>query len=129
TGQKLKIKFVLKSNQFINKDGFYFDDFSVQIIDKSTGINPSEQNNRILYTIFPNPAKDAVHISIGHSITTQSIEVSLYDIFGKLFLRQVFPYSIHRIDLNLANLPSGLYFISIEAAGEPVIWEKLLVLH
>jgi len=129
TGQKLKIKFALKSNQFINKDGFYFDDFSVQIIDKSTGINPSEQNNRILYTIFPNPAKDAVHISIGHSITAQSIEVSLYDIFGKLFLRQVFPNSIHRIDLNLANLPSGLYFISIEAAGEPVIWEKLLVLH
>ena len=129
TGQKLKIKFALKSNQFINKDGFYFDDISLQIIDKSTGITPSEQNNQLLYTIFPNPANGALHIRPANPHTAQSVQVSIYNIFGKLFLRQSFPSSIRRMDVNLENLPSGVYFISIEAGVEQVQWEKLLISH
>ncbi|MGB4283610.1 MAG: T9SS type A sorting domain-containing protein, partial [Bacteroidales bacterium] len=61
--------------------------------------------------------------------TAQSVQVSIYNIFGKLFLRQSFPSSIRRMDVNLENLPSGVYFISIEAGVEQVQWEKLLISH
>lgn len=58
--------------------------------------------------VYPNPAKDFVNIT-----ATQSLWLSVYDIFGKIVLTQKLNAGDNRV--NTTNLSSGLYLV--EAKG------------
>ena len=58
-GNSVKFRFKLKADDNVTEDGFYFDDFSVSVINEATtGLeNPSILNQtNIIFEPFPNPA-------------------------------------------------------------------------
>ena len=65
--------------------------------------------------VYPNPTKDILNV-----ITDLDINAKLYDVTGKM-LRS----NIVNKQVNLSNLPSGIYFLSIEHEGN--IYNKRII--
>ena len=73
--------------------------------------------------IFPNPATDAVTISLSNKLTG-SETVEIYNITGKLVMRNLFKdlegTSVSK-SMNISELNTGVYFVYITGAGDSKI--------
>ena len=69
--------------------------------------------------LFPIPAKDAITITHASS-ETQSININVYDLAGKLLINanENVLNGVNSIDLDISQLSAGVYFLSIENGGE-----------
>ena len=49
----------------------------------AAGINTNNENPENLFTLFPNPAGDYIHLLLKKVLTTKSIDVSIIDVMGR----------------------------------------------
>lgn len=85
-------------------------------IDNST---PSEPK------IYPNPCKQQkVTVELNSAEIT---EIKLTNIAGKEVLLKKYDYPEHKIQLQLSEIPDGIYLIRIKTNGNNSIVKKLLV--
>lgn len=73
---------------------------------KSVGIDDYEQN----ITIYPNPARDVVHVEVTDGMETAGI--ALYDMHGRA-IETFHETSLQRTTINVSGLSAGTYFIVI----------------
>jgi hypothetical protein len=73
--------------------------------------------------IFPNPAKDQISIQVLNTSNTQK-QLALYDAVGRIVMER--NWSGHNLDLNVEQLPSGIYFAKVRI-GERFQIEKIIV--
>ena len=73
-------------------------------------VNIAEHSNSDIINIYPNPAKDILNIETTENIEIKSINI--YSIDGKLI--EVNKYSFNNRQLNIGQLTTGSYVISIE---------------
>lgn len=106
-GQTIKVRFQLVSDGGVTNDGFYFDDFIVNIIDETVlGSNRYEVINA---KIYPNPVKENITIELPDSIETS---IKIYTINGQLVKEQKTYNTTTIIDLN--NLHTGIYILKLQ---------------
>lgn len=86
----------------------------MSVFDPKLGVNESILHN---ISIAPNPAKDVLLVS--GELTINALKI--YSVLGQLVLEQ--KPNINSLELNISNLETGTYFISIEAAGERGIFK------
>ncbi|UPQ77982.1 T9SS type A sorting domain-containing protein [Flavobacterium azooxidireducens] len=126
------ILFKMRSNEVLEvgdivgkKANIYFDyNFPIQTNEAETlfqalsVVNPILDN---LISIYPNPVKDIVNITIKDNSSIKTIE--LYDIQGRLLQTQV----VNNItsELNLSSRANGMYFIKINTEKGSKV-EKLI---
>jgi len=92
--------------------GFNQDEFTAGIF-KFTGnlsTNSLQQNQ---FSVFPNPAKDMVTITTENA---NDFSLELTDVTGKTLLNKT--YSGVENTLNISNLNSGIYFISLKTGDK-----------
>ena len=88
--------------------------------------NVSQVNSaNAIFNIFPNPASGSLHILFNESGISTS--VTLTDITGKEVINGKYN-TANETDLNLSDIPNGLYFISVVQGGK-ANREKLIVAH
>ena len=92
-----------------------------RITDSSLGITNFEKNK---YQIYPNPSKSEVYIE--KSTGSYPIEVSIFDMKGKLLLTQK-TQNIQKNTINTGVLSSGLYIMNIKDDREVSTTHKLLI--
>ncbi len=122
-GQIIQLRFLLVSDGFEHKDGFYFDNF--QIISLEDGSVATSNPNQDQFSVFPNPA--------GNSFTVKlpEIEKPQIHVFNSLG-RMVYTSSQDMSGLHLvssATWPSGLYHYQVSSAGVPVYAGLVSVIH
>lgn len=108
-GQNILIRFLLVSDGGLERDGFYFDDLKVNIVDAALGTSEYITNN---FELYPNPVHDKLYINT--NLTNYSYR--LYTIQGQLLLEQKNKSNLSVIDY--AQLASGMYLIDIEQEGK-----------
>jgi len=80
----------------------------------------SLENNSIdKITIYPNPARDIIHLK---GLTNNETEIRIFDIFGKLAYSQ----NKNNKDIDVSQLNSGIYLLSISNQGRRRI-QKLVI--
>lgn len=130
-GKKIKLRFSLHSDQALNMDGFYFDEFAVHRITTAPvvgihelGNDPFQLNN------VPNPCSGItdIHYKIPLGKNTYSLRVT--DPLGRNISEQrVDPAQTH-IKLDVSALQSGVYFYRIiSSANESSAVKKMVVQH
>lgn len=77
--------------------------------------------------VYPNPATNEVWIEF-LEITTEQVQLELFDARGQLESRQVFPPYQTLIRLNAEHVTAGVYFLRIMAGNEAVT-VKLIILR
>ena len=73
-------------------------------------------------TIFPNPAKDFINISIDEPFN-QATTFQLYNAVGKLVGEEILEVGGTQLEWNVGHLPSGMYLLSDQsrAIAKPVV--------
>lgn len=105
-------------NQLSEDDGFEIWRYATGIPVTETS-NVSEPPKKHNLTLFPNPAKDQVTLSIPDNMAT--FDVVIYDISGQETARYT-----NQKNLNIDHLEEGLYFVSLKS-GNLTTTSKLIV--
>lgn len=77
----------------------------------------NEQPNPLPLTIFPNPAFDVLNVTISdNQANLFPDQLVIRDMYGKLILQKALDYgkSEQQIQLNLTEIPDGLYFLTLQ---------------
>ncbi|KAF5033840.1 Immune inhibitor A peptidase M6 [anaerobic digester metagenome] len=104
-GLSLKFRFRMVSDSYVNADGFYFDDFTVNAI-IFDGMEESVENN---LTVYPNPATSELYIS---NISSGIYFIS--DATGHVIMRGTIDNGM----FNVSDLAPGLYFVTVLQNGK-----------
>ncbi|MDB5282696.1 MAG: zinc carboxypeptidase, partial [Bacteroidota bacterium] len=119
-GKRINLRFHLKSDQFLNYDGFYFDDLTVLGRRDSTATSIEALDGQSDWQLFPNPANNIVSI---HPTQLNGEEVTIYNALGA----KVETQKVMDGNLNLANLEPGIYFIGLHKEAYTQSLKKLVV--
>jgi subtilisin-like proprotein convertase family protein len=111
----------LKINDPYNGDGGVVNSFSIDIcyITNSLGLDTNSLSN---VTIYPNPTKDIIYINIPQAIGASKLK--LFDIQGREVLETI-TNKTNEV-LNIGNLQSGVYMLSIENETNRTIKKVIL---
>lgn len=81
-----------------------------------------------VYSITPNPMKGAGYVKFELPVRTH-VRVTLYNVTGRKLLNianKEFDAGIHSVKINLRELPSGIYFVRIDAGREKFVKKIVL---
>ena len=91
----------------------------------STGVNENSDENKKI-SIYPNPAN--TNITIEYSFDDNAdASISLINILGSKVLEQKIIGSNHKMNLDISNLPNGIYVYSIIKDGAIIEKQKLII--
>ena len=110
-GQNIKLRFKLQSDQYLEFDGFYFDDIKVSVISNITETNENNStSNSIEY--WPNPCSETLYFKSSEKETIKTIDI--YNAIGELCMKVT---SVNTIELsiNLSELPVGIYLAKVNS--------------
>lgn len=82
----------------------------------SVGLNEAAQ--QVNFEVFPNPVENELRLNFPNGIDQNNLEMILYDLTGKEMRRVNVQQGVEMQILNVADLNSGLYFISTLKDGE-----------
>jgi hypothetical protein len=120
-GQNIKIRFRLKSDGFVNEDGFYFDDLSVNTISASTGTKMFDESNFNQLSIYPNPAQNKVTIESNDLLNS----IEILNSTGALIYKT--NSSDLKYQINTDNWAEGIYLVKVTCKNGKVTGERLLI--
>jgi hypothetical protein len=120
-GQNIKLRFRLKSDGFVNEDGFYFDDLSVNTISASTSVRSTFASNYNQFSVYPNPAKDVLTIETNYPES----HLDIYNATGKLILSQKIVKG--KVQFNINEWTEGVYLIKQTTGNGSVFTDKVVV--
>lgn len=130
----------LKGTVIKNDAGIYFD-FNAPVVTNATSVMVFDTtiisgigqvavgsgSKRLRVEVFPNPTDGnvVVRITNGHEFANEKLELKIYDLLG----REVFFSQLHspNSQLNLKDLPGGIYFYEVTSDQQSVARGKLLI--
>lgn len=125
-GQKIRMRFILKSDGGVNEDGFYFDDFKVAFNEVQSGVGMVELSKTAV-KVIPNPANQKVIISLDKIIS--SGEIRIYNLQGQFVYGQIFSSPTNKIEVATDSLPNGMYHLQILSGETLKGQEKMVIQH
>lgn len=90
----------------------------------TSGINEISSNT-LKVEVFPNPTQDVLHFNLLNS-TMEDYKVTISDTFGKQIISKNISSSDLRPQVQLGNLPSGVYFINFSFNNGLYITRKIM---
>ncbi len=118
----LEIKSIIEktASQYATPDarlGYGIPDFAMaNILLKKEKLPNALSNNNWL--IFPNPVGEQLHLLWLHELPSPECQIQLTNIHGQILGLENFPSGYQIVLPNLANLPSGLFFLKIISEGK-----------
>ena len=101
--QEISIRFKLKSDGGLRRDGFYYDDFKIKALSSSLS---SSENTLNKAKIYPIPSDNIIYISSKEEIKA----IKVFDVLGKVIMS----YNQNNIEnISIENLKSGVYIIKL----------------
>ncbi len=131
-GQQVTFQFELKSDDFVNEDGFYFDDFSVEIIDKDAGITSIEEPTVFApnsLQLMPNPFAENFVVDFALTEKVTNLSLRLLNTLGQeVAVQQLnnLGAGAHTFEWKNAELENGFYFLQLETIDNQSITRKVL---
>ena len=122
-GEEIMFRFILVSDNFVQEDGYYFDDFEILY-----DLNPDaslQENDALSFNMFPNPANDEVKIAFDQYVN--SGELNIYNNMGQLVKTISINAQTNTVSVSTDEMPQGVYHVSIELEGELMTPQRLVI--
>ncbi|MGB0839302.1 MAG: M14 family zinc carboxypeptidase [Chitinophagales bacterium] len=131
-GSEIQIEFVFYSDVWVNGDGFYFDDLSVEVLtEEPVGISTTTINqNWYLGQSRPNPANANSAITIDYQTeqTNGEVQLVIVNALGQTVYQESLNNAKGQVQVNLKRFAKGIYHYRLESAGQISHSRKLSVL-
>lgn len=115
-GQQIELRFLLDTDLFVTRDGFYFDDPTVETTDYQnfTNLQPHSPEH-LAFQAWPNPASGQLNLEINGEPGTR-YQLSLLNITGQeVVQKQVTAAQNNVQQISLAGLAPGVYLLRVRA--------------
>ena len=122
-GKKMDLAFILISDHWTERDGFYFDDLVVKKVVNPTSI---KENSPLIASVFqniPNPCSESASIFYNIKDKTQNYVLTLFNSMGQEEISLPLNKKQNNIILNVSQLSSGVYYYRI--IGNNIVSEIL----
>jgi len=120
-GKNVKLKFIMVSDGFVEYDGIYIDDLSVEkIIASGVGINNHENNT---FNIYPNPATDFARIETA----ANAAHIFITNAIGQMVFSESLNKEQQHYDLNIADFAAGVYVVKVKYNSGAVAQKRLMI--
>jgi hypothetical protein len=104
-------RFVMFIDQgVVNWDTYFLDDFNLS----STPLLINELNELNIISVFPQPAKNKLNIKVNLN-NNEEYTLDLYNSQGKIVLSTVLNKNTEKINLDVSQFKSGIYFIKVHS--------------
>lgn len=133
TGQKIRIRFNLVTDNGVPGDGFYFDNFRVvNYKDEGTSVNqisaivPSEY---MLFQNYPNPFNPVTRLKFGIPASGMVL-LKIYDLLGKeitTIVNEKLSPGIYSAEFDGSKLSSGTYIYRLESGSFTGVGKMILL--
>ena len=131
-GQQVFFRFQLDSDDFVNEDGFYFDDFSVEIIGDDAGTTAIEEPTFVVGNslgITPNPFEENFTVDFTLTEKVPHLRLRLLNTLGQeIAVRSLenLKEGKHTYQWQDLIVKNGMYFLQLETDDAQSITKKVL---
>ena len=127
-GEIITLRFRLISDGYIEGDGFYFDDLSVEIVNDISSVEdfPYLISN---LDVYPNPFGESFTIEIDLPETVKHVEWQLLNSLGQtVYSNNVNSLSkgYHKFRISSPDLPEGIYYLNTRIENQDVSAHKMI---
>ena len=114
TGHSVTFRFILKSDSWLNEDGFYFDDFRVSSVEISpVGMDSQHTGNTIsVGSPIPNPA--TTETTFSYKAVTSGCTLSIFNATGQCMSSRTLDRNAGQVTVNVGDWPAGIYYFHVE---------------
>lgn len=95
------------------------------IIDEGAVVNTEDLDADRDVSVFPNPTTGQINVAF-NKVMDESITLSLLNVQGQEVLRQRYEQVGQLITMNASNLPSGVYFVTMQT-DKTILTKKVMV--
>lgn len=127
----VSVRFTMDSDNFMTRDGFYFDDVNLSVVSEvSSSTVALVPSDFIQYSMRPNPATHFTWLEINAGeVTMNNAKVVVYNTLGQMVLEQELENAQQQsLRINTADWKSGVYFYQIVWQDKVVEAKKFSVL-
>jgi hypothetical protein len=128
-GQNIKVRFQIVSDGWANEDGFYFDDFKVNVVFSTTGVETLTENGAFLGESYPNPTKDHATINYVLPKGVSTSTLVLTNTLGQVISKTPISSAKNKITISTSQLEQGIYYYFIENENSRTSSKKMMVLN
>ncbi|HJW29563.1 MAG TPA: T9SS type A sorting domain-containing protein, partial [Saprospiraceae bacterium] len=122
-GHLVRLRFLLVSDGYVNKDGFYFDDFKVISIDQKQ-VGTTDVTSSIIQA-SPNPVNGLFTIQVPD---VQHAQLSVFNSLGESIYHNPVESNQPR-NIDTQSWPAGLYYFTLTADGRSFHHGTVSVVH
>ncbi|CAG5087543.1 M14 family zinc carboxypeptidase [Parvicella tangerina] len=122
-GETIKFRFQIVSDNYVEDDGFYFDDFEVTVINAS-----SQDVNELDFDLsgYPNPAQDLFTVTFDLNGSNNGDLVLLNNVGETIGVRRL-NGEVGRVNLDLSGYAAGIYYYQIKTGTKSSAIRKLII--
>jgi hypothetical protein len=121
----VQLRFIFESDNGVQQDGFYFDDF--QVLYNNANSNAGLAENSLGVKSMPNPAN--TYAQIGFDQPIASGKVSVYTLGGQLVHMETIHSLTNKVVLNTESWSEGMYTVIVSGTNQPAVPTKLVIVH
>jgi len=130
-GNMVTFRFRLKSDQGVTEDGFYFDDFSVKVVEfATTGMNQEITDKQLLQLSnpVPNPANGKVFINYITPESTTDLNFVIYNATGQEVFNKQLAANAAVVNVDVNSWKPGIYYYKIYGTDIESETKKLVII-
>jgi len=132
-GENVKFRFLLQSDQSVTEDGFYFDDFTISVIEESitTGKEDFDISDQNIYISkpYPNPAKETIRFDYNLSDSKEKIFLNIYNSTGQKVYTNPLDDLQNLVVIPVGDWMPGIYYYIVEGVNMPLKAEKFTIIR
>ena len=127
-GNEVKFMFLLVSDQSVNEDGYYFDDFTITTVDiVTTGINNDNFIGQVAVSNpIPNPASGTVKFNVLNAESGNQ-QFVIYNTAGQKVYSEILGNDDAKISVSIDGWDAGVYYYRLESSNGNTETNKLIV--
>jgi hypothetical protein len=130
-GNEVKFRFKLVSDWYVSEDGFYFDDFSITVVNAATtGLENSSisQHNNFISDPIPNPAKGSVQFNLNLPENSQGSYIVIYNAAGQQVYSKPLQSEQRNLIVPVEDWTPGIYYFRLEGDNLQSVFKKLMIM-
>lgn len=131
-GNTVNFRFMLKTDYSTTEDGFYFDDFTVIVVEfGTTGLNNDMMglSSIMISNPIPNPANAKVQFSLSVPEFTDNLQFNIYNVSAQLIYSTQLSGNQTKLMIDINNWNPGIYYYQLEGTGLKTRAKKMVVIH
>jgi carboxypeptidase T len=107
-GQTIKVRFRLSTDTGSNFDGFYFDDFKVNLLENSVLLSNSTATLSS-FRVYPNPTNNVLNINTNK----EDYSIRIFNLVGQLVFESTGNSGFQNLEISTLN--TGMYLIELKS--------------